>query len=142
MKLNLIPLPKSQPKPAKVIKATGYESPINWWEVTTDGDCEGRSTKNLGIHYGHVAEIALSLQEGPCYDYTFTPAKNWENMKKGNRPKLPAQRKIVHIGLNIDSKTWDLKRDERAKWFTQWLDCEDILVTEGCYYKAVQIELK
>ncbi len=38
------------------------------WSVTTEGDCEGRTTTNLGIHQGFVDEIAFKLAD-KCYYY-------------------------------------------------------------------------
>lgn len=42
------------------------------WRVTTEGDCEGRTTKNLGDWYGYVDEIALTLGSQGGYTLEFT----------------------------------------------------------------------
>ena len=34
---------------------------FGWWHVTTEGDDEGRTTRDLGYHYGYLDEIALRL---------------------------------------------------------------------------------
>lgn len=41
------------------------------WKVTTDGDCEGRSTRQLGIHEGYLEDIAFALAPQAMYDLTF-----------------------------------------------------------------------
>ena len=33
-----------------------YDNPFGIWHVTTEGDCEGRSTRDLGIHEGYIDE--------------------------------------------------------------------------------------
>lgn len=48
-------------------------SPIGWWQVTTEGDCEGWSVKQLGTYYGHLAEIAFHLADKAYYCLTFWP---------------------------------------------------------------------
>ena len=65
----------SSPKPP-------YDSTYGRWEVTTEGDCEGKSVKSLGVHKGHVDEIARSLASSTMYGLHFqavpargTPAK-------------------------------------------------------------------
>jgi hypothetical protein len=47
------------------------ESPIGWWYVTTEGDCEGKSTKQLGTFHGHICEIALGLAGAAYYKLHF-----------------------------------------------------------------------
>jgi hypothetical protein len=55
-----------------------------WWRVKTDGDCEGRTRKDLGLHYGYLDEIADNLSgecEGCLYfaflsqDFKYNPPK-------------------------------------------------------------------
>lgn len=41
------------------------------WRVTTEGDVEGRSTRQLGIHEGYLEDIAFSLAAQACYVLTF-----------------------------------------------------------------------
>lgn len=41
------------------------------WHVTTEGDCEGKSTKDLGQHEGWVDEIAFSLANKVYYSLSF-----------------------------------------------------------------------
>lgn len=142
MKLQLN---KPAPKPVQTIlpQPTGYESPIGWWSVTTEGDCEGRSTNKLGEYYGHVAEIAFSLADKCFYKLRFAPILDRE---PGYRPMYQAKKTGVWIGLDIDSKTWDMTFERRAKWMTRWLDAEEIkcLPTDGVahYYASTYLKLK
>lgn len=46
-------------------------NPEGYWKVTTEGDCEGRSTNVLGIFYGHFVDIALALAENCMYRLEF-----------------------------------------------------------------------
>lgn len=142
-KLKLIP-PVPPEKKIEIVKPTGYESPIGWWSVSTDGDCEGRSTRQLGEYYGHVAEIAFHLANKAMYDIEFTPIRIGT---KGERQTYQATASKVWIQLGIGSGTWDMTPERRAKWFESWLDCpEDIEVvgsTAGCtYYAAAHLTLK
>ena len=45
------------------------------WHVTTEGDCEGRTTKDLGFHVGEVAAIASNLSRQSCYRLSFEEVK-------------------------------------------------------------------
>ena len=85
MKLNL----KIETKSPKS-DIWGYDSlakynPIGWWNVSTEGDCEGRSTDQLGTHYGHVAEIAFALRKKSGYSLRFEPSKRLQRGKKAKR---------------------------------------------------------
>jgi|TARA_R100000750_G_C2335181_1_gene91815 hypothetical protein len=54
------------------------------WEVTTEGDCEGRTTRNLGIYEGYVDDIALTLADQAYYKLSFKQAV--KVIKKGSKP--------------------------------------------------------
>ena len=41
------------------------------WSVTTEGDVEGRSIKNLGVHTGYIDEIALHFANKCYYSLNF-----------------------------------------------------------------------
>ena len=45
---------------------------IGYWEVTTEGDCEGRTTRNLGTYYGWLDEIAFKLASQSYYSLRFS----------------------------------------------------------------------
>jgi len=121
-------------------------SPVGWWKVTTEGDQEGKSIKNLGWHYGHVVEIALSLDVAPCYAYCFSPPPNDAPDGMFSAPtEYPAfvqVRKKVAISLPIESGTWDIKGEARDAWFKAWLDSEDVEIVPNPAYSSVTVKLK
>lgn len=84
------------------------------WEVTTEGDCEGWTTENLGIYQGYLSEIAFALADQCCYKLSFRPARVL-------KPVLKTGPKEVNIQLAFDSMTWDQQRDRRAVNVGAWL---------------------
>lgn len=36
-----------------------YNNPEAFWKVTTEGDCEGRSVRDLGVHFGLLMILPL-----------------------------------------------------------------------------------
>lgn len=47
------------------------DSPIGLWKVTTEGDCEGRTVRNLGMYKGHILDIAAELASSTMYVLNF-----------------------------------------------------------------------
>lgn len=47
-------------------KKLSFMEPYGLWEVSTEGDCEGRSTRKLGIFKGNYQDIAFALADR-CY---------------------------------------------------------------------------
>lgn len=48
-----------------------YDNPFGIWHVTTEGDCEGRSPRDLGFNEGYIDEIALALADKCFYSLYF-----------------------------------------------------------------------
>lgn len=137
MKLNILPpTPKVAKAPAE--PESLYASPIGWWKVTTEGDCEGRSTTDLGEHYGHVAEIAFALADKAYYGLRFTAFKK-SGGKRSNKP-IHATGNPVAISLDIDSNTWGYSAEARAVFFNEWLKADNIVAKpygpNGAHYYA------
>ena len=113
-----------------------WNTPYGMWKVTTEGDCEGRSTKDLGIHEGFIDEIAFALANQAGYSLRFSPAKINKEIAKS--PKA----KSVSVSLDIDSKTWDMTPEKRVefvkKLFKDRLVNVDIEV--GTYYASVTLK--
>ena len=109
-----------------------YLNPVGWWHVTTAGDCEGKSTRDLGTWYGHFADVAFHLADKQFYDLT---------MKKVERDEsLPPVNNTVNIKFNIDSGTWDMDRDRRVEFYEKALgDKKDVTVKDCNYYAAVTL---
>jgi hypothetical protein len=141
LKVDFKPLLKKQ-KEATEIKSKAksmWTSPIGWWNVSTEGDEEGRSTNNLGTYYGHVAEIAFHLANKAMYKLTFQPTTR---SGKVSRPTYNATRTHVHISLDIDSGTWNMETKELVDWVQKWLDITDnsIRVTDSNYFAGFKLE--
>ncbi len=98
-----------------------YTSPIGNWEVTTEGDCEGRSIKNLGIFYGHIVEIAFYLADRCYYTLQFKPHFGIQQ----KAPIYTASKRDVWISLAIGSETWNMTHEQRTNLLRKWFDLED-----------------
>lgn len=110
-----------------------YKNPYGTWKVTTEGDCEGKSTTQLGVFTGFVDEIALYLADQCYYSLTFY-------LEELITKFVPTQ-KSVNMKFDIDSKTWHMTGDERVKFFEDvFKDRPNIVVKEGNYYASVTIE--
>ena len=110
------------------------DSPVGWWKVTTEGDCEGRSTNQLGTHYGHVVEIALSITGGCGYSFRF------EKAKSPQQAFIPDQYQAVRTKANISLDPINYKGGEKE--IAVWLDCDEVEVKPCNYYGAYTIKLK
>ena len=141
-KLKLIKQIKPAVRQVKPFKS--YASPIGWWKVTTEGDEEGRSTRDLGAHYGHVAEIAFHLADKVFYTLQFEAVTNPPAAPK-TYPKYQAKKSTVSVGLAIDSNTWDIKSEDKQDWWENWLDTNEVEVSArnagAEYYRAVWLHL-
>ena len=84
-----------------------YTNLYGTWKVSTEGDCEGRTSTSLGIYTGWMDEIALSLADKCFYSL------NMKKIEPKNRIGPPT-RSSVNVTLDIDSKTWDMAPQERA----------------------------
>lgn len=109
-----------------------YNNPYGCWTVTTEADCEGKSSKNLGTFIGYVDDIAFSLADKCFYSLEFKPycLKDKDYVPKSKR---------VHINFGIDSKTWDMPKEERVEFFKKVFKDRDVQVKEGSYYATVEL---
>ena len=53
-------------KNRKSEQVLSFMEPYGLWEVSTEGDCEGRSVRKLGIFRGNYQDIAFALAD-KCY---------------------------------------------------------------------------
>lgn len=116
-------------------KELTYTNNYGLWKVTTEGDCEGKSTRDLGIHKGYIDEIAFALADKCSYSLNFKYLFD-SDYKKTSAPK----RSEVSVSLDIDSGTWDLSGEERVKWARQFLSGRDVSVSRGQYYASFVIK--
>jgi len=125
--------------PSKSSLELAFPSPIGWWKVTTEGDCEGRSTRQLGTHYGHIAEIAFSIEEGFSYSYRFEKGAEPSGVY-GSPEDHHKKRQAVRAKANISIDTFNYKGGEKT--LAKWLDCSGDVVVKPCtFYGAYTLEM-
>ena len=117
-----------------VFVAHDFGKPDQAWLVTTEADCEGRNTRNLGVYVGHIGDIALSLANHCYYSLKFHPQTHIS--KKDKSSKLEA--KSVNISLDISSNTWKMNKDEIVAAIQKWIG-NKFVVTPCNYYASVTI---
>lgn len=116
-----------------MIKAP-YDKVYGLWNVTTEGDCEGRSVRNLGTYEGNIDEIAFALADKCFYCLTFK-AINPHDYKLDMTPKS----KTVDIQLDIGSGTWDMKPKDRAIAVGGLMQNRPVTVSESNFYGCVRL---
>lgn len=110
-----------------------YEAAEGFWKVTTEGDEEGRTVRDLGVYFGFIDEIAFSLADKCFYSLCF---KLVEPVVKLN----PKKNK-VNISLDIDSGTWGMNAEDRASFVGNLLKDRDVMVKKSTYFASVEISL-
>lgn len=104
------------------------------WRVTTEGDCEGRSTRDLGTHEGFLDEIAFRLAHKQYYSLSFSliDTKAWPS----SGPVMSTKANVV---LDISSGTWDMEPARRAEAFRKLLAGRGVTVRPGNYFASVEL---
>lgn len=110
-----------------------YSKAYGTWEVTTEGDVEGRTTKHLGTYTGYLDEIAFSLADLCYYSLTFKSVKPLELRKD------KTNQKSVCVRLDSESNTWDMDSNARVNHFRNMLDGRGIMVKSGGSFAAVTL---
>lgn len=90
------------------------------WSVSTEGDDEGRSTKNLGLYRGSIENIAFHLADKCYYQLYIKPY----NPKVIEITELKPTNSIVHVN------TSDLKFE---------IENKNITTESGRYYNSVKL---
>jgi hypothetical protein len=103
------------------------------WNVTTEGDVEGRTTRQLGTHTGFIDDIAFKLADQAYYGLRFDP------VDPTKIEKTPRTRTRVQVSLDIGSGTWDMDGPARVAYFKKMLAGRDTLVGLGQYYACVEL---
>lgn len=118
-----------------------YDSSYGLWKVTTEGDCEDATTKNLGIYEGNISDIAFYLKDKCEYSLRFSPAKITEIDSVD-----VTHYGSVSVSLDISSGTWDMSCEDRVNYFKALLNTENrehritvITVEPGQYYASVKL---
>ena len=105
----------------------------NSWHVTTEGDCEGKSIKDLGVHVGFFDEIAFALADKAFYELHMSPAK--EKPEIDITPKAAS----VMVSLPIETKTWDLKGADRRKYYEKFLAGRPVKFGDKASYAGIEL---
>jgi hypothetical protein len=113
--------------------------PIGTWHVTTDGDCEGRSTRQLGTYTGHIALIAFMLSNKACYQLYFSPSELENSVVIKN--EIDTVKSEVHVSFAFATSHPEL-HSINSRIFQEWLGLDFITVTESNYYKTFKLTLK
>lgn len=116
-----------------MITEKDYTDPYGIWEVTTEGDEEGKSTKRLGVYIGYIDDIAFALADQCFYSLKFTKVCT-------DVPVPKVARESVNVCLDIKSKTWDMNARDRIQYFKQLL-CgrNNVFVDDGQFYASVKL---
>jgi len=107
-----------------------YESTYGLWQVTTEGDVEGRSTRNLGTFEGHVDEIALHLADQCYYSLQFKLMEPIE--------KFVPKKKSVSVMFDIGTGTWDMGRRLTEKMRAFFAD-RPVQIEDSNYFSSFTI---
>lgn len=112
--------------------AAAYKNPYGVWQVTTEGDCEGKSVRNLGIHEGYIDDIAFALAGKEYYSLQFRAVDPHEL-------DMTPKKNTVSVSLDIDSDTWDMK-DNELVWFWQaMMKDRDVRVRKGTGFNTITL---
>ena len=115
-----------------MITADDYKNPYGIWQVATEGDCEGRSTRQLGIFQGYIDDIAFALAEKCYYSLRF----------KKISIDIPTPTKAigeVSVTLDIGSETWELTPEQRVDFFRNMLYKREVFVSKNSEYASVTL---
>ena len=90
-------------------------TPDGLWEVETEGDCEGRTTKRFGTFRGNYAELALQFGNQAMYSLVIRPA---EALIPEYKPAATTATVSVHPILGFEHG----QEDAEVEALNQWLD--------------------
>lgn len=112
-----------------------YKNPYGLWKVTTEGDCEGKTTTNLGTYEGYLDDIAFGLADRCYYSLNFKKIPAKDCLIRSSKIKE------VSVSLDIESKTWDgdMNSIERTKFFKEMLNGRNVSIKEGGGYACVTL---
>lgn len=97
-------------------KYAASTSPVGLWRVSTEGDCEGKTRRDLGLWEGHVADIAALLADKAEYGLRFETAKMTLPARSG------ATREAVEVEISVVGAPTNFSGTERLAFMLHWLD--------------------
>lgn len=110
------------------------------WHVTTEGDVEGRSVNDLGIHTGSIIDIARKLSPYCYYTLRFNRGDITQRGKA-----VPPPLSGVHISLDIPTFMFEFSPKERREVMQKLFEENKLdprLVQPGTYSGSVYIKFK
>lgn len=100
------------------------------WQVTTEGDCERRTTRNLGIYEGTIEDIAFHLADKAMYTLEFAPVQPIN--VDSSAPTA------TEVDISLRTPSWDKFDDiERLNTIKGLLRRREIDIVRGRYYNTV-----
>ncbi len=105
-----------------------------YWHVTTEGDCEGRSIRDLGFHKGCLNDIAFALADKQYYSLQFTPI----NPVELQHAPAKASRVTVSLGASF-SGTWSTSAKERVEYFKSMMIGQNVAVVPSTNFASVDL---
>ena len=102
------------------------------FKVTTEGDCEGKSVRDLGVHTGYIDEIAFALADKCFYTLCFA-------LVEPTTLDLTPKKDTVKISLDIDSGAWDFNVADAMEYFKDFFANRDVEVIGAHGYGSCTI---
>ena len=102
------------------------------FKVTTEGDCEGKSVRDLGVYTRYIDEIAFALADKCYYTLCFT-------LVEPTILDLTPKKDTVKISLNIDSRAWDFNGADAMEYFKDFFANRDVEVIDTHGYGSCTI---
>ncbi|MFA5999987.1 MAG: hypothetical protein WC783_03360 [Candidatus Paceibacterota bacterium] len=119
-----------------------YTNPYGIWRVTTEGDCEGKSTRDLGTYEGRLDEIAYGLRDKQYYKLRFEKLKDMTPAQMSTFIIDFNEEAEVMVSFSSDSKTWDLNPEQLKALFERILNFNTVTVKAGGCYAGVTLHFK
>lgn len=111
-------------------------STLGVWSVTTEGDEEGRSVRQLGAYVGHFDDVALHLADKAYYGLRMKySSQHQQTLRKTGSE--------VQVSFDIDTGTWDQTTSERAESVRKWLQANgrtEVRIEDGQFYASVKLQ--
>jgi hypothetical protein len=104
------------------------EEKKSYWKVTTAGDVEYRTRKDLGIYEGDIIDIAFHLADKEVYELFFEriyPVEVKEFKPTGDK-----------VNVRVDSMNYQSTKKHLSE------NDKDVIVNTGNIYKTVELRTK
>ena len=107
-------------------------SRYGYWQVSTEGDEEGKSIRNLGVFHGNIDEIAFALADKAMYSLDF------KQINPNNIPTPEEYKTRVEICLDLKDIPYGDSR-ARINIMQEMLSETNISVEKGNTYSGVSL---